>query len=161
MTTPPPALLTLAEVDLLAEVAHAGQLDKAGEPYIGHPRRVAAYVSAAGGSAVQQAAALLHDVVEDTSTDLADLDDAGVDPRVLRLVEALTHREGEPRSQYVARVAVQDGAALVKLGDIYDNAHPARLARLDQRTRDRLRQKYDRDRAQLAELIAGRPLAWQ
>lgn len=48
----------------LAEQAHAGQTDKAGEPYMGHVIRVAA--SVLPQESIYIAAALLHDVVEDS-----------------------------------------------------------------------------------------------
>lgn len=51
--------------------AHRGQVDKAGQPYITHPARVAARVA---GDENAVAAAWLHDVVEDTGLTLADLE---------------------------------------------------------------------------------------
>ncbi len=50
---------------ILAERVHAGQVDKAGLPYVGHLERVASYVDPADPLA--QTAALLHDSIEDTS----------------------------------------------------------------------------------------------
>lgn len=50
----------------IATRAHAGQVDKQGVAYIGHPAAVARMVDAAGGSVAQIAAAWGHDVVEDT-----------------------------------------------------------------------------------------------
>ncbi|HEX5140113.1 MAG TPA: HD domain-containing protein [Dehalococcoidia bacterium] len=46
-------------------VCHAGQVDRNGEAYILHPLRVMLAVREEGGSLEQQAAALLHDVIED------------------------------------------------------------------------------------------------
>ena len=63
----------------IAEKAHADQVDKAGEPYIGHPAHVVASVE--GDKA--KAEAWLHDVVEDTSTTFDDLRAAGVDDEVV------------------------------------------------------------------------------
>ena len=67
----------------IAEKAHADQVDKAGEPYIGHPAHVAASVEGDKAKAV----AWLHDVVEDTSTTFDDLRAAGVDDEVLAALE--------------------------------------------------------------------------
>ena len=64
----------VGRAEALARSAHAGQVDKAGAPYAQHPERVAAAVT---GDPQAQAAAWLHDVVEDTSTSLADLRAAG------------------------------------------------------------------------------------
>lgn len=50
----------------IAAEAHMGQVRKGkGLPYIVHPIQVAALVAKHGGSAVEVAAALLHDVIED------------------------------------------------------------------------------------------------
>lgn len=59
-----------ARAETLARAAHAGQVDKAGAPYAAHPARVAAAVA---GDPLAEAAAWLHDVIEDTGTTLADL----------------------------------------------------------------------------------------
>lgn len=53
--------VTVAES--IASLRHAGQTDKAGQPYIGHVSRVAANVS---GDHDAETVAWLHDVVEDT-----------------------------------------------------------------------------------------------
>jgi (p)ppGpp synthase/HD superfamily hydrolase len=136
------ALLALA--DSLAERAHSGQLDKAGAAYIGHPRRVAARVAAAGGTSHQRAAALLHDVLEDTDLTEADLHDAGIPPEVVEAVVALTRRPGEDHAVAVSRAAADPVAALVKRCDVRDNTDPIRLGRLDPATRRRLVTRYDR-----------------
>src|SRR5690606_2973418 len=52
---------TLEAADRLAERLHAHQVDKAGRPYIEHPRAVARLTRHFGGSEEQQIAALLHD----------------------------------------------------------------------------------------------------
>jgi (p)ppGpp synthase/HD superfamily hydrolase len=58
---------TLADAVALAEFAHRNQVDKAGLPYIEHPRRVLAKVQAQGALPYVQMAAILHDVTEDTA----------------------------------------------------------------------------------------------
>jgi hypothetical protein len=52
-----------------AVAAHEGQTDKAGRPYIEHPRRVARRLD----TPEALAAAFLHDVLEDTEHTAADL----------------------------------------------------------------------------------------
>lgn len=53
--------------NLIATFAHRGQVRKiSGEPYVKHPRRVAFRAKELGLSPEAQAAALLHDVYEDT-----------------------------------------------------------------------------------------------
>ena len=130
----------------IAVAAHAGQLDKAGADYIGHPARVAARLDDAEG----QAAAWLHDVIEDTrdlepprGVTADDLLAQGIPGRVVDAVKALSHTDGEPRARYYERVkAAGDLAVRVKLADIGDNTDPERLAQLDAATRERLVRKY-------------------
>ena len=56
-----------------ANAAHEGQRRKSGEAYILHPVAVASVVAEMGLDDVSIAAALLHDAVEDTSAELADI----------------------------------------------------------------------------------------
>jgi (p)ppGpp synthase/HD superfamily hydrolase len=123
----------------IATAAHDGQLDKSGKPYIGHPVRVMNRVS----GPYEQMAAVLHDVIEDTSVTAEDLRAAGCPERVVTAVVALSHRPGEPQADYLARVAVDPIAVVVKHADIADNMSPARFDALDPATRARLRIKYD------------------
>lgn len=60
-----------ATAKLVATMAHAGQIDKAREPYINHPARVADRLEY--GRFFDRAVAWLHDVVEDTTVTLDDL----------------------------------------------------------------------------------------
>jgi RelA/SpoT family (p)ppGpp synthetase len=73
----------------LAEKAHAGQVRKSGEPYVVHPFLVAVAVVCFGGDEAMATAAVLHDVVEDTSCTLGQVEaDFGEDVAVL--VDGLT-----------------------------------------------------------------------
>ncbi|MDF2572046.1 MAG: hypothetical protein K0R55_3650 [Sporomusa sp.] len=75
---------------LLATKAHAGQVDKAGKPYLLHPIAVADMLKAEEEKIV----ALLHDVVEDTSLTLIDLRNEGFPDRIVEAVDAITKRSG-------------------------------------------------------------------
>jgi (p)ppGpp synthase/HD superfamily hydrolase len=125
----------------VAVVAHAGQVDKNGDPYILHPLRVMLAVRERGGSPHQQAAGVLHDVIED-----CDVSDDFLQERfpaeVCDLVDALTHIEGEDYSSFLRRVARTTGALLVKEADIRDNHGRLHLV-ADADVRQRLRTKYD------------------
>ncbi|MCI6640281.1 MAG: bifunctional (p)ppGpp synthetase/guanosine-3',5'-bis(diphosphate) 3'-pyrophosphohydrolase [Pygmaiobacter massiliensis] len=72
-----------------AEQAHAGVCRKSGEPYITHPLAVAALLIDLGLDTQSIAAALLHDVVEDTETSLAQLK-AEFGEEVALLVDGVT-----------------------------------------------------------------------
>ncbi len=58
----------------VAAAAHEGQFRKTGEPYITHPLAVASMLADYGLDAETVAAALLHDVVEDTRITLHDVE---------------------------------------------------------------------------------------
>lgn len=114
---------TLEDAIALAAQAHAGQLDKAGQPYILHPLRVMLGVQGLHA----RMAAVLHDVVEDTTVTLEDLQRRGFPPEVLRAVQALTKTAGEDRLSAAARAAADPIARLVKLADVADNMDLGRL----------------------------------
>jgi RelA/SpoT family (p)ppGpp synthetase len=72
-----------------AEVAHRGQTRASGEPYITHPVAVAQILADLGLDPEAIAAALLHDVVEDTEVDEVAID-ATFGPEVARMVAGVT-----------------------------------------------------------------------
>src|SRR5688572_11662876 len=104
---------TLERAIAIAAEAHAGQVDKAGQPYILHPLRVMLRVQ----TEHERIAAVLHDVVEDTSVTLEQLSGEGFADEVLHAVEALTKRPGESRSEAALRAAADPVARNVKLAD--------------------------------------------
>jgi (p)ppGpp synthase/HD superfamily hydrolase len=136
---------TVADADALAERAHHGQEDKAGRPYIEHPRAVAAALAEHGDHAVM--AGLLHDVVEDTDVTLDDLRAAGYPAEVVDAVDAVTRRPGETYMQFVARAADHPLGRLVKLADNAHNSSPERLAALPPEQATGMARRYARARA--------------
>jgi GTP diphosphokinase / guanosine-3',5'-bis(diphosphate) 3'-diphosphatase len=73
----------------LAATAHEGQLRASGEPYITHPVEIAYYLARLQMDAETLAAALLHDVPEDTDYTLADIEKR-FGREVSRLVDGVT-----------------------------------------------------------------------
>jgi GTP diphosphokinase / guanosine-3',5'-bis(diphosphate) 3'-diphosphatase len=73
----------------VAGTAHEGQLRASGEPYITHPLDVAFYLAGLQMDAETIAAALLHDVPEDTDFTLADIEKR-FGREVARLVDGVT-----------------------------------------------------------------------
>ncbi len=124
--------------------AHEGQTDKQGKPYFLHPKRVAYKVRqiSSDADAYTVAAALLHDVVEDTEITLGDLTDIGFPLNVVSAVDALTKRPGETYESQIDRVKENKIAKIVKEADIIDNTRPERLFALPFEEYDRLRRKY-------------------
>jgi (p)ppGpp synthase/HD superfamily hydrolase len=101
-----------------ATVAHAGQTrnGSGGLPYIEHPRMVAATLAARDYDEATLAAALLHDVVEDSDTTVEELR-AEFGDEVADLVAALSDDESiesyrERKDEHRGRVAAVDGDAL-------------------------------------------------
>lgn len=111
-----------------AAFKHRHQLRKDGKtPYISHPFRVAMAVRHVFGcdDPVALAAALMHDLIEDTQTDYDDIQERFGD-EVAGLVSTLTKNMAMPdaprEAEYDARLAAGDWRArLIKLGDVYDN----------------------------------------
>jgi (p)ppGpp synthase/HD superfamily hydrolase len=134
----------VAEARRIATEAHAGQVDKIGDPYIGHPERVAEHIASVGAHDAEAiAVAWLHDVVEDTDVTLDALRSAGFDEYVVAAVDAVTRRRGESAAEYYGRVSANSLARLVKLADVMDNTDAERMSRLDPETRKRLARKYE------------------
>ncbi len=105
----------------LATEAHAGQADKAGQPYIGHVARVAAAVR---GDDDAEVVAWLHDVAEDCPAFAARIE---VFPAPLREAVHLLNRDAAPDADsYYARIAAHPLALKVKQADLEDNADPQR-----------------------------------
>lgn len=117
-------MATLERAIELAAAAHAGQVDKAGQPYILHPLRVMLRVT----SEYERMAAVLHDAVEDTPVTPAQLTEAGFPAEVVAAIEALTKRPGESRMQAATRAAANPIARIVKLADNAENMDLGRIA---------------------------------
>ena len=114
---------TLERAVEIAAQAHAGALDKSGMPYLLHPLRVMLNVSLPA----DRIAAVLHDVVEDTTVTLEDLRREGFSVEILEAVDALTKRKGETRMQSGRRAQSVPVARRVKLADVKDNMDLSRI----------------------------------
>jgi len=135
---------TLERAIEIAAAAHAGQIDKAGHPYILHPLRVMLRVS----TEHERMSAVLHDVVEDTPVTFEQLAREGFPQEVLLAVEALTKRPGESRLQAAERAAANPIARVVKLADNAENMDLSRIAAPTEKDFARLRE-YEQVRALL------------
>ena len=118
----------------IAADAHAGQIDKAGAPYIKHPLRVSAQVHRPDEKIV----AILHDVVEDSTWTLDDLRQEGFSEAIVSAVDALTHREGEAYMDAIQRAKADPLARVVKLADLTDNMDKTRLGSVTAKDEARL-----------------------
>ena len=127
---------TLERAIEIAARAHTGQIDKAGAPYIFHPLRLMLAVHAPH----EQMAAVLHDVVEDTSVTFEDLQREGFPDEVVEAVKALTKTKGESRIEAAQRAASNPIARAVKLADVTDNMDLRRIANPTEKDLARLRE---------------------
>ncbi len=109
----------------LAVANHAGQSDKSGAPYILHPLRMMARMK----TPEAMMAAVLHDVVEDTDTTLADLRAEGLPESVIAAVDAVSRRENETYEEFVSRAGADPLAREVKIADLEDNMNLLRLGK--------------------------------
>lgn len=135
---------TLERAIEIAASAHAGQQDKAGQPYILHPLKVMLRLTGTH----ERMAAVLHDVVEDTPVTLEQLRTEGFPAAVLAAIDALTKRNGETRLQAAARAATDPIALAVKLADNMENMDLSRIPNPTQKDFARLKE-YEEVRALL------------
>jgi GTP pyrophosphokinase len=105
----------------LAQAAHEGQVRNDGVRVIDHVEGVARNLLRFGpADAELRAAATLHDVVENTSVPLEEIE-ARFGPRVARLVDAVTNRPGEDAEAAALRARdVGADALLLRLCDRLD-----------------------------------------
>lgn len=116
--------MNLLQVALrIAARAHAGQMDKAGVPYIEHPKFVSSLLS----GEKEKAVALLHDVLEDTNVTYQDLLAAGIPQEVVEAVEVLTRTQDMKYEDYLLKVKQQPLACTVKKADLLHNMDISRI----------------------------------
>ena len=135
---------TLERAIEIAVKAHAGQIDKAGEPYILHPLRL---MFAVNGMYTRMVA-VLHDVVEDTSVTIDNLKAEGFPAEVIEAVQALTKQKGESRIEAAKRASANSISRAVKLADVTDNMDITRISQPTEKDYLRLKE-YEKVRALL------------
>lgn len=116
-------MATLEQAIAFAAQQHSGQVDKANAPYILHPLRVMLNVPSMDHKII----AVLHDVLEDTETSIADLQALGFEAHIIEAIVALTKLDGESRIEAAQRTVQNPLARVVKLADITDNMDLSRI----------------------------------
>lgn len=107
----------------LARFAHAGQTRRDGfTPYVAHPEAVAHSLRFSSSEII--AAAWLHDVLEDTSLDVATMRAAGIPDPVLEAIQLLTKGD-EGYYVYLAKLRKNEIARRVKIADMLHNLSDA------------------------------------
>ena len=135
----------------LAFEAHAGQYDKSGLPYILHPIHLAEQMT----DELSTVCAVLHDVVEDTSWTLEELEQEGFPEEVIQVLRLLTHCPSLSYSEYIRQLSGNSTARKVKLADLRHNSDLSRLETVDQKALNRV-EKYRQAIRFLEEIEGGR-----
>ena len=136
----------------LAKRAHAGQVDKAGKPYIDHVIRVANSFSNHADPALE-IIAVLHDILEDTWVTKEMIENL-FGNSIAICVDALTRRENESYSEFITRiVCTSTRACKVKVADLEDNMNLGRLKEVTDADIARVK-KYDKARSMLKDHIS-------
>ena len=112
----------------IAVRAHAGKKDKAGQPYVLHPLRVMLSLE----TLEERIVAVLHDVLEDGSPDIADEARRLLPERLLKALNAVTktadEKGPENYGRFIERAAADPLARRVKIADLKDNLDVTRLS---------------------------------
>ncbi|ELS32923.1 MULTISPECIES: HD domain-containing protein [Pseudanabaena] len=127
----------LALAIAIANQAHAGQLDKAGKPYISHPLTLMSQMDTIESKIV----AVLHDAVEDSSLTIADLVQQGFPEFITDAIAAITKLDGESYDDYVVRLKSNAIACKVKIADLTHNMDISRIPHPTEKDFQRL-EKY-------------------
>ncbi|TQR33948.1 HD domain-containing protein [Brevibacillus brevis] len=125
---------TLEKAIVIATQAHAGQVDKGGNPYILHPLRIMLKMS----TVETMILAVLHDVLEDTDVTVEELRNEGFSEEIIAAVIALTRNDDETYMEFVGRTKQNPIARLVKLGDLEDNSDLSRIPEPTEKDYERL-----------------------
>jgi (p)ppGpp synthase/HD superfamily hydrolase len=116
---------TLERAIAIAAEAHAGQVDKAGAPYVLHPLRV--MLSLASND--ERIVGVLHDVCEDCLEWTFDrLRKEGFPDHIIVALQSVTKREGEEYEDFVRRAAANPIGRSVKRADMMDNIDLSRIS---------------------------------
>ena len=103
--------------------AHAGQVDKAGQPYILHPLRLMLKFQ----NEQERIVAVLHDVIEDSDLTRDDLITCGFSKTIVNALDCLSKKENERYENFINRILSNELARKIKIEDIKDNLDLTRI----------------------------------
>jgi (p)ppGpp synthase/HD superfamily hydrolase len=116
---------TLERAIAIAAEAHAGQVDKAGAPYVLHPLRMMLNMTSIDDRIV----AVLHDLCEDCPGWTFDrLREEDFLEHIIEALQSVTERDAEHYEDFVRRAAANPIGRRVKLADLIDNCDMSRIA---------------------------------
>lgn len=122
-------MATIDRAIMIASIAHAGQKDKAGKPYIFHPLRVMLTVASdKNATDEQKIVAVLHDVIEDTYVQEHHLRENGFSEEIINAIKSVTKINKDESRMDAAKRAKQNAIGrVVKLADLKDNMDLSRI----------------------------------
>lgn len=112
----------LKAAELIATLAHKGQFDEGGVPYIEHPRFVASLLT----TTEEKIVGFLHDVMEDTEVTEADLRPIFGD-KIVDALLLMTHDKSVPYFDYIQKLSENPLARKAKLADLTHNMNLGRV----------------------------------
>lgn len=136
----------------LAIERHAGQLDKAGKPYILHPLHV--MCDELCKSYELKIIAICHDLLEDTDTTAEELLALGVPSDLVDCIKMLSKPKGTDYFVYLERLVKYDSVfpTIVKLADLRHNMDISRIPNPTEKDYAR-REKYKKAEAFIVDYL--------
>ena len=119
---------------VIAKKAHEGQVDKGGNDYILHPKRVADMC----GKTEEKVVAILHDTIEDTTITAESLLLFGFPEFIVEAVESVTRTKNEPYFNFIQRCKNNPIGRVVKVNDLKDNMNLTRLDSISEQDLERM-----------------------
>lgn len=139
----------IKKCEMLVTRLFENRTDKAGEPYIGHLKRVSSRLQ----NEDEICAAILHDTLEDiegmTEEILLSLN---IKENIIDMVKLVTKTPNTSYEDEINKIIKSNniGALRIKYSDMLDNSNPERLSKLDKDTQEKLTKKY---KPQLEKII--------
>ena len=148
-----------AELDIIDKAyiysarVHEGQVRLSGEPYLSHPLEVAGILADMKLDAISIAAALLHDVIEDTNATTEEIEEL-FGPEVLHIVSGVTKlsvlkfddshaRYAESIRKMILAMADDIRVILIKLADRLHNMRTLQFHKKESKKREIARETLD------------------
>lgn len=124
----------------ITSVAFKDKTDKGGHPYILHCLHVMNKMKYYDDHELMSAA-VMHDLIEDTSWTIDQLRSEGFSEKVLTIVDALTHKDGESYQDYITRIKQDPDAVKIKIQDLRHNSDILRIKGVRKKDIERI-EKY-------------------
>lgn len=126
----------------LVSITFEGKTDKEGKPYIGHLERVSNSLE----NKKTKIAGLLHDILEDIDyIDETFLKELNFNDEIIEMVKIVSRDKNKTYHDFITDIIESNNIEAIKLkyADMCDNANPERLSKLEEKTKARLKAKYE------------------